>query len=126
MDSPVGVHLLQKTVANLCAAAGFQGHYTNHSLRATAATRLYLAGIDEQLITEKTGHRSNSVRGYKRTNDGQLKEISNILQTNSSYDSAPNTSMEDMKTTADVRGDNEDRVREISIKSGDMSFNLKF
>lgn len=47
----------------------FQGHYTNHSLRALAATRLYDARIDEQLITEKTGHRSTSVRSYKRMNE---------------------------------------------------------
>lgn len=47
----------------------FQGHYTNHSLRALAVTRLYDAGIDEQLITEKTGHRSTSVRSYKRMNE---------------------------------------------------------
>ena len=78
-DSPVGVHLLQKVVGKLCEAAGFKGHFTNHSLRATAATRLYLAGVDEQLITEKTGHRSSAVRAYKRTNETQLKEISSIL-----------------------------------------------
>ncbi len=43
--------------------AGFQGHYTNHSLRVTAATRLFDAQIDEQLIDEqlnmnRTGHSS--------------------------------------------------------------------
>ncbi|XP_062573148.1 zinc finger MYM-type protein 2-like [Saccostrea cucullata] len=67
--------LLEYTLFNRpsqnCKIAGFTGHYTNHSLRATAATRLYDAGIDEQLITEKTGHRSTSVRSYKRTNEQQ-------------------------------------------------------
>lgn len=38
-----------------------RSRYTNHSLRATAATRLYAAGVDEQLIAEKTGHRSSTV-----------------------------------------------------------------
>ena len=28
---------------------------TNHSLRATAATRLFEAGVDEQLIMQRTG-----------------------------------------------------------------------
>ena len=58
----------------------FSGFYTNHSLRATCATRLYSAGVDEQLIMERTGHKSNSVRQYKRTNDGQIKTVSDILQ----------------------------------------------
>ncbi|CAC5399500.1 unnamed protein product [Mytilus coruscus] len=66
-DCPIGVHQLQKTVSELCKGAEFSGNFTNHSLRATAATRLYVAGVDEQLIAEKTGHRSSAVRGYKRT-----------------------------------------------------------
>ena len=37
---------------------------------ATAATRLYNAGVDEQLIMETTGHRSlEGVRSYKRTSE---------------------------------------------------------
>ena len=53
---------------------------TNHALRATAATRLYQAGVDEQLIMEKTGHRSlEGMSSYKRTNTEQQENISNIL-----------------------------------------------
>ena len=58
MDVPVGVHTLQQTVKKMCSEAGFEGQFTNHSLRATAATCLYAAGVNEQLIAEKTGHRS--------------------------------------------------------------------
>ena len=64
---------------NRCQAT-WTGYFTNHSLRATAATRLYDAGVDEQLITEKTGHRSSAVRSYKRTQDAQLVKISEIIQ----------------------------------------------
>ena len=46
---------------------GLPGYYTNHSLRATAATRLYHANFDEQVIQEVTGHRSLAVHEYKRT-----------------------------------------------------------
>ena len=53
---PIGHNTLEQTVARLCSAAGIQGFRTNHSLRATAATRLYQAGVDEQLIMETTGH----------------------------------------------------------------------
>ena len=79
MDVPVGVHTLQQTVKKMCSEAGFEGQFTNHSLRATAATRLYAAGVDEQLIAEKTGHRSSSVRAYKRTSDEQQHRLSEIL-----------------------------------------------
>ena len=32
--------------------------YTNHSLRATAATRMFASGIPEKVVGEVTGHRS--------------------------------------------------------------------
>ena len=51
----------------------FAGFYTNHSLRATCATRLYENNVDEQLIMEQTGNNSNAVRKYKRTNDDQCQ-----------------------------------------------------
>ena len=53
--------------------AGKSGNYSNHSLRVTAATRMFDSGIEEQLVKEKTGHKSNAVRAYKRTSD-QLME----------------------------------------------------
>ena len=44
---------LDKTVARMCSLGGIGGYRMNHSLRATAATRLYQA---EQLVMEKIGH----------------------------------------------------------------------
>uniref|UniRef100_A0A1X7UEF4 Tyr recombinase domain-containing protein n=1 Tax=Amphimedon queenslandica TaxID=400682 RepID=A0A1X7UEF4_AMPQE len=46
---------------------------TNHSFRGvTAATRLFQAGVDEQLIMKRTGHRStDGVRIYKHISDQQ-------------------------------------------------------
>jgi integrase len=79
-DAPVGIHTLQCTIGRLCNDAGFDGFYTNHSLRATAATRLFSAGVDEQLICEKTGHRSDAIRGYKRTSEQQQELVSKIVQ----------------------------------------------
>lgn len=79
-DIPVSIHPLQGTVARLCKAAGFTGYFTNHSLRATAAKRLYSTGTDEQLISAKTGHRSLALSGYNRTTDEQLKTVDSILK----------------------------------------------
>lgn len=44
---PLGHHSLGRTVARLCKTAGITGFKTNHSLRATAVTRLYQSGVDE-------------------------------------------------------------------------------
>ena len=77
---PLGHANLGSTVSRLCKTAGISGFYTNHSLRATATTRLYQSGVDEQLVMERTGHRSlDSVRSYKRTSDCQREAMSNIL-----------------------------------------------
>ncbi|XP_046578507.1 uncharacterized protein LOC124286206 [Haliotis rubra] len=70
----VGKHTLQQTVGKMCKQAGFEGFYSNHSLRATCATRLFQSGIDEQLIARTTGHRSTAVREYKRVSTAQEKE----------------------------------------------------
>ncbi|CAC5399341.1 unnamed protein product [Mytilus coruscus] len=67
------------TVKRLCTSIGLIGKRTNHSLRASAATRLYNAGIEEQRVAETTGHRSKAVRVYKRTSADQQIEASNIL-----------------------------------------------
>ena len=62
---PLGHNKLHKMMSSICSAAGISGYKTNHSLRATSASRLYQTGIDEQLITETTGHRSiEGVRSY--------------------------------------------------------------
>ena len=77
----VGHNPLGTTIKRLCSIAGITGRKTNHSLRATAATRLFQKGIDEQLIMKVTGHRSiDGVRAYKRPSIEQFKEISGVLQ----------------------------------------------
>ena len=79
----LGINQISKTVKRMCQSAGIGGHRTNHSLRATAASRLYAKNFDEQLICETTGHRSSSVRQYKRTSDDQRKAISAGLRSTS-------------------------------------------
>ena len=73
-DKPVGVNKLQSIVKVIAEKGGLPGYYTNHSLRATAATRLYQGQFDEQVIQELTGHRSLAVRSNKRTSSEQRKK----------------------------------------------------
>ena len=78
-DAPVGVHKLQTTIKRMCTAIRLKGHYTNHSLRATCATRLYRNDMQDQLVKSKTRHRSSALWDYKRTSEVHLQTVSDIL-----------------------------------------------
>ena len=53
---------------------------TNHCLRATGASELFDAGVPENIIKERTGHRSvEALRIYEHTTKKQLMAVSKIL-----------------------------------------------
>ena len=56
MRFPVGKNMLSQTISTMMEKAGIVGNFSNNSLRATTASRLYANNVDEQLITEQTGH----------------------------------------------------------------------
>ena len=69
---PLGRTKPGSTVSRLCSNAGIGGFRTNHSLRASTASRLYQAGVDEQLLMECTDHHSvEGAQSYKHTSDTQ-------------------------------------------------------
>ena len=80
-SQPIGHTKLGTTINKMCQNGGILGYRTNHSLRATAATRLHQSGcIDKQRIMERTGHRSvEAVRSYKRASKHQQEQVSDIL-----------------------------------------------
>ena len=91
---PVGHNILGSVVKRLCEAAGLQEHYTNHFLHATAATRLFEAGVDEQLIMQHTGHSTTAaVRSYKRIGEKLRCVTSDVLNSEKKVktEEAPNT-----------------------------------
>ena len=77
---PIGHTTLAGTIARLCKCAGFLGIKPTipyELLLQLACTR---AGVDEQFIIAKIGHRSlEGVRSYKRTNMEQQEKLSDIL-----------------------------------------------
>ena len=79
VNRPAGINRLRNVIGDMCCEAKLPWFYTNHSLRSTAATKLYQNNIDEQLIQEITGHRSLAIRSYKHTSDKQQKIASNCL-----------------------------------------------
>ena len=78
-DQPYGNNKVSTTIKELCNKAGFEGKFTNHSLRATSASRMYNKNIPEQVIKEVTGHRSDCVRLYKCTSDNIRMEASKTI-----------------------------------------------
>ena len=49
-------------------------------LRATAATQMFRQGAPEQVIQERTGHRSvEALRSYERLDETQHKAVSPLL-----------------------------------------------
>ncbi|CAC5393680.1 unnamed protein product [Mytilus coruscus] len=64
-EQSVGVNKWSNIMKTMCAEAGIDGYFTNHSGKRTCATTLYQAGVPEQEIMNRTGHRSvESVRKY--------------------------------------------------------------
>ncbi len=84
-DNQVGQNTLQKIVKSLCDKAGLSGEkFCNHSLRVTCATRMYQAGVDEQVIQQFTGHSSEVVCKYKKTSD-ELPKVANKTVAGNEY-----------------------------------------
>ncbi len=60
-DRLVGINSLKKVVKSLAAKGNLKGKFMNHSLHMTCATRMFNVGVDEQLIKNYTGHKSDAV-----------------------------------------------------------------
>ena len=106
-DQPYGVNKIKTTVKQLCAEAGITGKFTNHSLRATCASRMFASNVPEQIIKEVTGHKSDCVRTYKRTNEN-LREVASHTVSNSK----PGTSMGGLRFMTD-----KPNVKEVKVET---------
>ena len=78
-EQVVGLGTIQKTMQEICKKAKIEGFITNHSLRRTGTTKLFMSGVNRKLIKEFTGHSSDAVDAYSVTSDKQRQKISNIL-----------------------------------------------
>ncbi len=59
---------------------GVSGYFTNHSLRATAMSRLLREGVDEKLIKRVTAWSSIRSCSYKRETEEQHLKVSKKVQ----------------------------------------------
>ena len=79
-STPVGDNKLGNVVSKMCKDAGLQGQFSNHSLRATTATRGLEKGISDKLFMERTGHRDiRSLQRYQRPDVSTKIEVSKAL-----------------------------------------------
>jgi len=77
---PVGRNKIAKLIPDMCKAARTEGYKTGHSGKVTCATTLYREGFSDQLIKERTGHRSlEALHQYKRTGLQQQQDLSMAL-----------------------------------------------
>ena len=76
----VGVNVLKNILPELPEKSGVGVHYTNHSLRATAITRMFNCGIPEKVIAETSGHKSTkALRCYEHTSLQQKQAVTKVI-----------------------------------------------
>ena len=75
---PVGVNSLNKILPEMCEAAGFK-RKTAHSLRVTCVSSLFNAGMEEKLIRERSGHRTNALFQYEKPTEENVSKVSKTL-----------------------------------------------
>ena len=50
-----------------------------HCLRVTCVSKLFNSGVEEKLIRERTGHRSNALFAYGKTSEENVSHVSALL-----------------------------------------------
>lgn len=76
----VGINSLSGWLSKICNILEIKGKRTHHAFRRRVATKLFQNGIDEQLIKEKTQHRSlGGVRQYKQISNEQRVALADTL-----------------------------------------------
>ena len=115
--TPMGVNSLKTMMPRVSELAGLRNRYTNHSLKATAATRMFASGVPEKVIAEFTGHRSSkALQVYERTTDEEVKKAGLAI-----------SNQEESALTATVSDDEPDvkpvldKVKNLPTFSGNLS-----
>ena len=80
---PVGVNTLAKYIPRICALGGLKGNFTSHTGKVSTVTQLKDAGVSDELIQIRSGHRSlSTLQMYKRSNEAENINVSSSLNPN--------------------------------------------
>ena len=74
----VGINKLNGIPPSMSKEAGFKPK-SSHCLCVTCASALFNAGVEEKLIRDRTGHRSNALFKYENVSEMKSTEVSDIL-----------------------------------------------
>ena len=98
MNQRVGINVLKNMIPELSVKSGIQVSYTNHSLRATAITRMFNGEVDEKVIAETSGHKSlKALRSYEHTCQQKLQNVSRVINETRKTDSTDSTGDQDTR-----------------------------
>ena len=115
----VGINTLKTVLPNLSKEAGLSTKYTNHSLRATSATRMYRQDIPEKVIAETTGHQSLAgLRAYENTSLSQKRLVTKTLNEGASTNDS--AWPKDNKEKDNIPEDEESRKKQVPVFSGTL------
>ena len=118
INVPCDVDTLQSIIPKMSDQAETSVRYSNHSLRATSASRLFASNVPEKIIQEKTGHRSLvGLRGYERTTTEQERIVTKIL---SSIEQGREMGLEEPKVEEIPKpeAENEEQPKSAPVFSG--------
>ena len=106
--SQVGINTLNGILPIMCKEAGIKPK-SAHSLRiawSAYATKFCNSGVEENLIWERTGHRSDALLTYEKPSLQQSVKVSKLLGpcTSSSLTETTSTSSELLEGESSVRG----------------------
>ena len=75
----VGINKLNGLLPSMCKEAGFKLN-SSHCLCVLCPSALFNAGVEENLIRDRTGHRSNALFKYEKVSEMKSTEVSDISQ----------------------------------------------
>ena len=111
--------------------AGLSVKYTNHSLRATSASRMFVSGVPEKIVAEVIGHKSvKALCQYERTTDQQFQAVGHSISNLESFDHvqpAPAEAKNEEKPTVDkaaILGEVQKALPSISGNLNNCTFNF--
>ena len=122
--TPVGVSPLKNMMTKISELGGLPVKYTNHSLRATSASRMFVSGVPEKIVSEVTGHKSvKALRQYERTTEEQYQAVGHSIAHMQAFESS--TSVQSVtKTEKQAQGEMEDNKEKAAAMVGELQKSL--
>ena len=116
---PLGHNILDRYLKNILDAARISSvNKSNHSLRATAISRLQEKKVPEKLVMERSGHLTRErLQPYERTSVAQFKAVSSALSESTELPttepSVPDVPGEPSRSTSEPGEMKQDVAREL-------------